>query len=1027
MIKKRIYTLGLVFITFLAAIQYIFLQNVPSSVTNFSFITITNIIGFVILGIFQAKKMGSMKKHTLLKGAIFALELTGFNFFMLIGSKNLDSVIISSVISLYFVFVTPIMLLLKKKVNFLSGIATVLGVIALLLMFGADIEILTNSVGLDFWFLIIADIFFAIYVVSVAIMGEGEDSMQLTLSQMLFSVVFGLVGWVIEVLVSHSSFYIPTEPKFWISAIFIGVFIRAIYGIVQISCQKHVPAITASLIFSAEIIITLVLNPVMCRLFNTTYTKATVYQVIGCVLFVVAALILDDGIMSYLGYDKLDTDVVINEKGQAVKKKSVAAKMVYSTLTFSMLALVIATVVCLSAIQYIRHSAVSQSTTLGQEAAHTSGEALKAELEEQLVQMVKDKADLAEAKLRTYSNATMYAADYARDLFANPELYSAREVDIPRLENGGIWAMQRLLVDESLSYSGQVKADNELLGNMEEVFTSIVERNENIVTVYIGTESGVLVSYDPYSDSAYAGGEGYYDYKSSYWYDLSKNTDSYTFTEAYEDSYGRGLTITCAAPVRDASGQFLGCVAMDILVDDLNNSMVSDGIVDPTRATLIDMEGNILAGYGISRENGRIASIWEDDFDSQIKAVTDVIFSNDNGIVSAGTDNEACYIAYAFISENNWKLCITSPVSMITGPAEEIRTSIDNNTDNVVESVVKGILNAIQSCLILTAIILILITFTVGKLSRRVSDPITQLEKDVDMISHGHLEYRTLVKTDDEIGSLAESFNNMADSLQKYIADLTEATLREQKIASELSVATDIQEGVLPKVFPAFPDKPEIDIYATMTPAKEVGGDFYDFFLIDDDHIGLVMADVSGKGVPAALFMMVGKTLIKNTAKSCSSPSKVLYQVNNQLCEGNDANLFITCWFGVLELSTGKIMAANAGHEYPAIKRADGLFEMMKDKHGFVLGAMEDMPYTNYEFTLGKGDMLFVYTDGVPEATDAQNEQFGTDRMIASLNKKQENDVFTLLPNIKKDIDDFVGEAPQFDDITMLGLIYKGK
>ena len=227
---------------------------------------------------------------------------------------------------------------------------------------------------------------------------------------------------------------------------------------------------------------------------------------------------------------------------------------------------------------------------------------------------------------------------------------------------------------------------------------------------------------------------------------------------------------------------------------------------------------------------------------------------------------------------------------------------------------------------------------------------------------------------------------------------------------------------MLPNIFPAFPERDEFDIYATMTPAKEVGGDFYDFFMIDDDHLGMVMADVSGKGVPAALFMMMSKILVNNFAMMGGSPAKVLEQVNAQICKNNKEEMFVTVWFGVLELSTGKVKAANAGHEYPILKKADGTFELFKDKHGFVVGGMEGARYKEYEFLLEKGGTLFLYTDGVAEATNAKNELFGTERMLTALNQEPQADPKTLLTNMKNAVDTFVGDAPQFDDLTMLSV-----
>ena len=245
------------------------------------------------------------------------------------------------------------------------------------------------------------------------------------------------------------------------------------------------------------------------------------------------------------------------------------------------------------------------------------------------------------------------------------------------------------------------------------------------------------------------------------------------------------------------------------------------------------------------------------------------------------------------------------------------------------------------------------------------------------------------------------------------------------KNEAELSVASNIQRNMLPCIFPAFPEHNEFDIYATMTPAKEVGGDFYDFFLLDDDHLVMVIADVSDKGVPAALFMVIAKTLLKNCAQSGDSPREILEKVNNQLCENNDAEMFVTVWLGKIQLSTGKMVCANAGHEYPVIRHGNGAYELLHDRHGFVLAGMENARYREYELTLEPGDKLFVYTDGVTEATNAARELYGTDRMLQALNRAAEASPEETLSRVKADIDSFVGNAPQFDDITMLSFEMK--
>ena len=253
---------------------------------------------------------------------------------------------------------------------------------------------------------------------------------------------------------------------------------------------------------------------------------------------------------------------------------------------------------------------------------------------------------------------------------------------------------------------------------------------------------------------------------------------------------------------------------------------------------------------------------------------------------------------------------------------------------------------------------------------------------------------------------------------------------RSRKLAAtqtELTMATRIQASMLPSIFPAFPEREEFEIYASMDPAREVGGDFYDFFLVDEDHLCMVMAYVSGKGVPAALFMMASKIILQSCAMLGQSPGEILTKTNEAICSNNPEDMFVTVWVGILELSTGRLRAANAGHEYPVIKQPDGGFELYKDRHGLVVGGMEGVRYQEYELQLRPGAKLFVYTDGVPEATDPEQELFGLERTVAALNARPEASPEEILKTVRRSVDDFVKDAEQFDDLTMLCVEYKGK
>ena len=321
----------------------------------------------------------------------------------------------------------------------------------------------------------------------------------------------------------------------------------------------------------------------------------------------------------------------------------------------------------------------------------------------------------------------------------------------------------------------------------------------------------------------------------------------------------------------------------------------------------------------------------------------------------------------------------------------------------------------------------------IRSMKKNVVDPINRLAEAAEAYTHDRIdEHRTgghfskvSITTGDEIENLSLAMKDMEQELGDYVATLTRVTGEKERIGAELNIASQIQEGMIPSIFPAFPERREFDIYATMHTAKEVGGDFYDFFLIDDDHLAIVMADVSGKGVPAALFMMASKILIKNYAYvEQKSPAHILELVNHQICQNNPAEMFVTAWLGIVELSTGRMKAANAGHEYPVIRRGE-TYQLLRDVHGFVLGGMDGVRYREYELQLAPGEELFLFTDGVTEATSAAGELFGTERMIAALNASQHT-ADGVLETVKAHLDAFVGEAEQFDDITMLCFRYLG-
>ena len=334
----------------------------------------------------------------------------------------------------------------------------------------------------------------------------------------------------------------------------------------------------------------------------------------------------------------------------------------------------------------------------------------------------------------------------------------------------------------------------------------------------------------------------------------------------------------------------------------------------------------------------------------------------------------------------------------------------------------------VQILIVLLAIIALSLFCILIIIRRQILNPIVRLSSHMETFAgdDGDFKEFPVPNTGDELQTVSESFNRMVGDLRLYMENLTAVTADRERIATELNVAKKIQSGMLPCIFPPFPERTEFDLYASMQPAKEVGGDFYDFFLVDENTLAVVIADVSGKGVPAALFMVIAKTLIKNNAQSGKNPKEVFEAVNNILCENNDAGMFVTAILGYLDIPAGRFDFINAGHN-PPLLCTGGQYNWLKMKSGFILAGMEHTVYKQHEVILNPGDRLFLYTDGVTEAVDPSQKLFGETRLINTINGYIDLPLREFTEAVKSEIDKFARDAEQADDITMLTLRYKGE
>ena len=321
----------------------------------------------------------------------------------------------------------------------------------------------------------------------------------------------------------------------------------------------------------------------------------------------------------------------------------------------------------------------------------------------------------------------------------------------------------------------------------------------------------------------------------------------------------------------------------------------------------------------------------------------------------------------------------------------------------------------------LALIVLLVLYFSLVKPLLRMKESLNEYRQDKD--AQKVVEGLSTIRARNEIGVFAEDFSDLAQEMDRYTKEVAELAGKQERVNTELRMASQIQEAMLPD---AIPDRSDFDLYAMMDPAKAVGGDFYDFFLIDETHLALLIADVSDKGVPAALFMMSSRNLINYRAKQGGTPGEILSDINTQISSSGLTEMFVTVWMGILDLETGRMVCTNAGHEFPVLRGPDGVFRIYKDKHCLVVGAMEDVQYKDYVLELNPGDALFLYTDGAPEASNSAQEFYGLERLEKALNSAPQDTPEQIVKSVRADIEAFVEDAEQFDDLTMLCLVYKG-
>jgi len=625
-----------------------------------------------------------------------------------------------------------------------------------------------------------------------------------------------------------------------------------------------------------------------------------------------------------------------------------------------------------------------------------------------------------------------------------PSAYSPVEVPLPSQADAGKLTLQLLYSDTADRDDPELKEQILRIGGLRNMMLEMVEGGDSLLDCVVSLPGGasIIVDRTPEGKVGPDGEPQFYNADRRPWYVGALVHGTTYFTPVNMDNYFSDYEVMVGVPVY-VDGELAAVCEGAVRLDSLADIVAAAKLGEYTDTCIINENGNLIYSSRTEGELGmagvELKSLLEGS-NAELVELVDEALKGGAGFSLLDVDGKETYIAYAPIRTLGW-------TQLLSISQEDLNTTaylLAEQTDAVMEDSVAELRSnegrTVVTTLIIAALLLLLAALLSLVFSNRLVNPIKRMTLRVSEMQGDDMSFQVedVLLTGDEIEVLARAFANMSEKMRGYVREIVQITSEKQRLDTELSVAADIQLNMLPTHFPAFPERKEFDLYAVMDPAKEVGGDFYDFFLIDEDHLALVMADVSGKGVPASLFMVISKTLIKNVTLSgkYSSPAEILHDVNDRLCEGNEDDMFVTAWLGILTISTGELVSACAGHEYPVFYRKGSGFVLEHDPHGAAMGAVGGTRYRNARWRLDPGDMLFLYTDGVPEANNDRQELFGEKRMMDALEKSlrlagesgspEKTDLQLFLRTLRAQIDDFAGETPQFDDLTMMCLKYSG-
>ncbi|MDR0550925.1 MAG: SpoIIE family protein phosphatase [Spirochaetaceae bacterium] len=697
----------------------------------------------------------------------------------------------------------------------------------------------------------------------------------------------------------------------------------------------------------------------------------------------------------------------------------IGVKILFVVLFVSLFTLSIISVISYTQMLNLTKYSQDANIQLGITASLESKNALLNQTKEYMKNIVNEQAESSNAALRQINAELSALTNFVEQLYAHPEQFTGKAVPyVPDAPEDIV--SPKYMFAPGVKESAALRQELRLLSNAEYAFSGVYKNNNMLDTLYIGTESGIMYRYSKYNSF-----NPKYDPRVRDWYTTAlQNPGKIVWIDTYIDPYGT-VTVSCARAFKNKQGVYTGVVGTDITLTSIIERILALRIGMRGYAFLLDENCEYIAHphYGEpSFDTNPLKSAegsWRD-------ALIDML-NNKYGTWIIETRDEEYYLFSALLAETNWKLCVRIPLKEIVEPAEKTKANIDAYTIEAQGYIRETLAGVIMRFIIIFAVSAIFVVAFSYIMSLTITRPIEELSRNVRKIGGGDLDIKVPVNGSDEVAELGNAFNKMTDNLKGYIVNISKAAAEKERINSELSIAAEIQNDMLPSVFPKFSGSAYFSIFSKMVPAKEVGGDFYDFFYVDKEEtkLALVIADVSGKGVPASLFMVIAKTLIKQRMLETNDPAGTLAAVNKLLCEDNRRCMFVTVLICSINLVTGEMIYANAGHNPPLLSAPDGGYQFMELKKGLPPGVMDTSIYQQCSMNLNPGNKLYLYTDGINEAMNAENKEWGRDRFLETANKHFDLEPEAFDGAIRAAIAEYVSGAEQSDDITTIAFTYK--